>query len=136
MTARPEVDATVEGLLSWIVMALARAIFPALLTLALAASGFDCGPTTTAERAMQCCNSMQCMRHHRQSEDCCKTMPTSRAVLGQPTSAGVSLFAPVVFETVQPVVVSMAGDSSASVIAEHSHDPPISGSSSLSPLRI
>lgn len=136
MTAGLEVDAAVARLLSWTVMALARAVFPALLTLALAAYGFDCSPTTTAERAMQCCDSMQCMRHHHQSEDCCKTMPTSRAVLGQPTSAGVSLFAPVVFETVQPVVVSMAGDSSASVIAEHSHDPPISGSFTLSPLRI
>ena len=116
-------------------MVFARTIFPFLLTVAVVAYGFDCSPTATAEQAMQCCKSMQCMRHHHQGQDCCKTMPTTRVDVVQPTPAS-STFAPVVFGMVQAVDVLMSIRSSAHMIAERSHDPPLSSSPPISPLRI
>src|SRR5579864_2758418 len=72
-------------------MVFARSIFPAVLIVALAAYAVDCSPTATAEQAMQCCKSMQCMRHRHHSQDCCKTMPSSHDMVGQPTSVNHSL---------------------------------------------
>jgi hypothetical protein len=116
-------------------MEFARAIFAVLLIAALVAYGLDCSPTATAEQAMQCCKSMQCMRHHHQGQDCCKTMPTARRVIGQPSFTNVSV-APVALGMAQQFDVSVAINFSDAMIAEHSHGSPISGSLTLSPLRI
>src|SRR5262249_6154091 len=117
------------------VMPFARTILPAWLAVAVLAYGFDCNPAATAEQAMHCCKSMQCMRHHHQGQECCKTMPTTRVDVGQPTSANISLV-PVVFGVVQAADISVATSSSASMIAEHSHDPPLLSPTNRSPLRI
>jgi len=116
-------------------MAFARTIFPTVLTVAIVAYGLDCSPTATAETAMQCCKSMGCMRHHRQGQNCCKTMPTTRVVIGQPTVASVS-FAPVVFGVVQAHSESSYATVFARLIADQSHAPPVLVSPTLLPLRI
>src|SRR5437868_8093919 len=115
-------------------MVLARTILPAVLTVALVAYGFDCSPTATAETAMQCCKTMGCMRHHHQGQDCCKTMPTTRVVIGQPTPASVS-FAPVVFGVVQAHSESSNAIVFARLIADQSHATPVLGSPTVLLLR-
>src|ERR1700758_3931582 len=116
-------------------MVFARIIFPAVLTIALVGYGLDCSPTTTAETAMQCCKSMGCMRHHHQGQDCCKTMPTTRVVIGQPTPASVS-FVHVAFGVAQAHSESSNAIVFARLIADQSHAPPVLVSPTLLPLRI
>ena len=119
-----------------VTMAFARSILPAVLTAALLAYAVDCSPTATAEQAMHCCNSMRCMLHHHQrGEECCKEMPTTRVVIGQPTSAGISL-APVIYGVVQAFSESIEVTASARLIADQSHAPPVLSSPSILPLRI
>jgi hypothetical protein len=116
-------------------MVFARTIFAAVLTVAVVGYAFDCSPTANAETAMQCCKSMGCMQHHHRGEDCCKTMPTTRVVVGEPTSAGVS-FAPVVFGIVQAHSESPSAIVFARVISDQSHAPPDLFSPTLLSLRI
>jgi hypothetical protein len=112
-------------------MAFARSILPAVLTIALGAYAVDCSPTATAEQAMQCCNSMRCMsRHHHWGEECCKTMTTVRADIGQPTTTGIS-FAPIVFEIVQ-----VFGEPAGISASAQSHAPPLFSMGTILPLRI
>lgn len=123
------------ALLGWSAMALARAAVLAVLTAALAAYGLDCAGMTTPEQAMQCCNSMQCASHGHRGQGCCKTMPSMRAVLGQPSSAQGIAPAPVALGAVQPCVDPEHGISSSCMIAERSHDPPLRSPDVL-PLRV
>ena len=116
-------------------MVVGRSIFSALLTVALAAYAFDCAPMATAQQAMQCCKSMQCMRHGHQGQGCCKEMPSTRDVVGQPTSASHS-FAAVALGTVQPLDESLNIASSIRWIADQSHAPPILSPPNILPLRI
>ena len=62
-------------------------------------------------------------------------MPTTRDVIGQATLTSVPL-APVALEMAELLDLSVAINFSTAVIAEHSHDPPISGSPAVLPLRI
>src|ERR1700751_2820383 len=112
-----------------------RTIFTSVLTVALVAYGFDCSPTANAETAMQGCKSMGCMRHHHQDQDCCKTVPTTRVVIAQPTPVSVSV-APVVFGVVQAHSDSSNPIVFARLIADQSHAPPVLVSPTLLPLRI
>ena len=114
---------------------LAKSIFSAVLTLALIGYVFDCAPMATAEQAMQCCKSMQCMRHGHHSQDCCKEMPSTRDVVGQPTSASHS-FAAVAVGMVQSPDESVSIASWARRIADQSHAPPILSPPNILPLRI
>lgn len=106
-------------------MALTRAAVLAVLTVALAAYGLDCAGMTTPEQALQCCNSMQCASHGHRGQGCCKTMPSMRAVLGQPSSLQSVSPVPVLLSTAQPSLALARPASAAWVIAERSHDPPL-----------
>jgi hypothetical protein len=116
-------------------MVLVRPIFSAVLTVALAAYAFDCAPMATAEQAMQCCKSMQCMRHGHHGQDCCKTMPSTQVDVGQPTSANHSLHH-VAVGVVQTFDESFIIRVSARFIADQSHAPPVLSPPSVLPLRI
>jgi len=116
-------------------MGFARHILSAVLTLALGAYSFDCAPMATAQQAMQCCKSMQCMRNGHHSKDCCKEMPSTRDVIGQPASASHS-FTAVAWGVAQPFDDGLSITTSARLIADHSHPPPIFIPPTLLPLRI
>lgn len=118
-------------------MYLAKPIFLAVLSIALAAYAFDCGAATPPEQAMQCCNSMPCSSHgHEHSQDCCKTMPAMRAPFVQPTSMhGVSCSA-LVFALLPATGKSHTIDSTNRIIAAHCHAPPIRYRPAPLPLRI
>jgi hypothetical protein len=116
-------------------MVLVRPIFSAVLTVALAAYAFDCAPMATAEQAMQCCKSMQCMRHGHHGQDCCKTMPSTQADVGQPTSVNHSL-AHVAVGVVQKFNEFLCIAVSVRFVADQSHAPPILSPPSVLPLRI
>jgi len=113
----------------------ARSIFSAVLSVALIGYAFDCAPMATAKQAMQCCKSMECMRHGHHGQDCCKEMPSTRDVVGQPTSASHS-FAVVAVGIVQPLGESLSIASSTRRIADQSHAPPILSPPNILPLRI
>ena len=112
-----------------------RSIFSAVLSIALTGLAFDCAPMATAKQAMQCCKSMQCMRHGHHGQDCCKEMPSTRDVVGQPTSASHS-FGAVAVGIVQPFDESLSIVSSTRRIADQSHAPPILTPPNILPLRI
>jgi hypothetical protein len=115
-------------------MFFARPICLAVLTLSLAAYGLDCVGMTAPEQAMQCCQSMKCHSHSVQGQDCCKNMPAHSAVVGQPTSIHSGNFVP-------SVVGAMSADCARAAdfsenIGESSHDPPLSASPPVLPLRL
>lgn len=116
-------------------MGLVRQLFSALLTVALGAYAFDCAPMATAQQAMQCCKSMQCMRHGHHGQDCCKEMPPTRDVIGQPASASHS-FTALVCGVVQALDGGLSIPKSARFIADQSHAPPILSPPAVLPLRI
>jgi hypothetical protein len=116
-------------------MEFAKSIFSAVLTVSLIAYAFDCAPVATAQQAMQCCKSMRCMSHHQHGQDCCKTMPSTHDVVGQPSSANHS-FAPAVCGLVEPFGASPSVTTSARLIADQSHAPPVFSQPTVLPLRI
>jgi hypothetical protein len=120
---------------STLVTVVARNVISALLSLALGVYAFDCAPMATAQQAMQCCKSMRCMSHHRQGEDCCKTMPTTQVDVGQPTSVNHSL-PHVAVGVVQTFDESLSISASVRFVADQSHAPPIVSPPSVLPLRI
>lgn len=116
-------------------MGFARHVFSAVLIVALGAYASDCAPMATAQQAMQCCKSMRCMRHGHHGQDCCKEMPSTRDVIGQPTSASHSCTA-VACGVVQPFDGGLSITTSARYIADQSHAPPILSPPTVLPLRI
>jgi hypothetical protein len=113
-----------------------RSILSAVLTVALGVYAFDCAPMATAEQAMQCCQSMQCMRHgHHRGQDCCKTMPSTRNVVSQPPLVSHS-FAPVAVGLMPSFDESLSTAVVARLIADQSHAPPILSPPTVLPLRI
>jgi hypothetical protein len=116
-------------------MAFVRSILSALLTVALAAYAFDCSAAATAEQAMQCCNSMRCMAHHQAGQDCCKSMPSARVEVGQPTSANIA-FSPLILGLADEFIESSTRTASARAITDPSHAPPLFIPPSVLPLRI
>jgi len=117
---------------------LTKPLFLAVLSVALAAYGFDCDAMATPEQAMQCCDSMPCPLHGHHGEDCCKTMPTVHAPIAQPTLAHGITVSPLVFAVIPASDESHGLDSAARSIAALCHAPPISDSYSAAslPLRI
>jgi len=116
-------------------MRLAKPILLAVLTLALAAYAFDCG-ATTPEQAVACCNSMACSSHGHHGQDCCKTMPAMHTPFVQPLSVSGISYSPAVVAVLSTLVESPGRLSSAFIIAELSHAPPLAFSQALLPLRI
>ena len=117
-------------------MRLAKPIFLAVLTVALAAYAFDCGAAMTPEQAMQCCNSMPCSSHDHDGQDCCKTMPAMRAPFVQPSSVHGVSYSPLVFAVLPAVSESHGMESADRAIVAQSHAPPILGTLVPLPLRI
>jgi hypothetical protein len=117
-------------------MGFARRVLLAVLTVAVGAYSSDCGGMTTPEQAMQCCNSMRCSSHHHHGQECCKTMPSIQAALGQLSSTQGISFSLVALGLMWAFNESNGIEPSARMIAEHSHAPPISSSSAALPLRI
>jgi len=107
-----------------------------VLTVALASYALDCVGMSTPEQAMQCCKAMRCIsHHHRQGEDCCKTMATTHVDIGQPTSAA-GAFSPVALGLAGLFIESPTVTTSTRLISDQSHSPPISSPPDLLPLRI
>jgi hypothetical protein len=79
-------------------MGFARQVILVVLAIAVAAYASDCGGMTTPEQAMQCCNSMRCSSHAHHGQECCKTMPSIQATLGQPSSTQGISFSPVALD--------------------------------------
>jgi hypothetical protein len=112
----------------------ATRIFVGLLIGAIAVYGFNCVGVITPAQAMQCCKTMRCMSSHRVGQDCCKTMPTSQVVIGQPTSMSLE-FAQVADCSVPTVGDPLSIAPLARIIPDQSHAPPTLTSAVL-PLRI
>src|ERR1700745_2333850 len=105
-------------------MRFVRPILLGMLSTALAAFAFDCGAMTTPEQAMQCCDSMPCSSQAHHGQDCCRTMPAMHAPFVQ-LSFGLGVpYSPVLVAALTTLDESLGVDSSASVVAEHSHAPP------------
>src|SRR5712672_1957102 len=117
-------------------MRLARPIFVAVLTVALAAYAFDCGAAATPEQAMQCCHSMQCSTHGHQAHDCCKTMTEMHAPFVQPSTVHGVSSTTLVFAELPAIDKSHAVNTSNRVIAALCHAPPIRYAPAPLPLRI
>jgi len=120
------------------VMHSARAILLALLVAALAAYSLDCF-AATADKAMQCCDSMSCpQHHHHNSEDCCQSMPSVHAPFTLPHSVDTASHPLVPLALLPTITTARCLESIASVrlaLAADCHAPPGSQSPSL-PLRI
>ena len=118
-------------------MAFVRSALMVVMAVALAAYGFDCPVTSTADEAMQCCDTMGCSSPgHQHSDDCCKTMPTAHSPFMQAHSTHTAhvLFS---FLAFLPASTSQGLDFlTQSFVAAHSHAPPISQSAIHAPLRI
>src|SRR4051812_36266084 len=107
-------------------MRFAKTILCAAVAVALALYSFDCSASASPEQSMQCCKSMRCSSHgHHHGQDCCKDMPVTHAAIGQPSSVQGSSFSAVDFGVVRDYNEFQTIESSAGMIAEHSHAPPI-----------
>jgi hypothetical protein len=117
-------------------MCFAGRVLVAVLTMALASYALDCAGMTTPGLATECCNSMRCPSRGHHGQDCCKSMPSVHAVLGQPSSVQGMSSSPVALGTVQAFHQSATCASSYRVIAEDAHAPPFLDSPAPLPLRI
>ncbi len=117
-------------------MRLAKTILLAALSVALAAYALDCGAMTTAEQAMQCCNSMPCTSPGHHGQDCCQTMAAMHSPFVQPSNAHGNSLAPVVFAVLAAPVERHGLDSAARIFAAHGHAPPLFYAATSPPLRI
>lgn len=116
-------------------MRFARPGIVAALTIALAAYAVDC-VAATPQQAMQCCHSRQCSSHGHHGMDCCKTMPSARVALGQPSSAPIVSSPASVIGVVENLSCSPYLLTSAAAPGSHSHAPPGSFSPPVLALRI
>src|SRR5262249_14061999 len=117
-------------------MWLARRVHIAALLIALATYALDCVGMTNPEQAMQCCSSMRCPSHGHHSQDCCKSMPSMHAAIGQPTAVHSISCPPLVYGAAQLRAECHRIEFSRRLIAEHSHDLPSGCSPSVLSLRI
>jgi hypothetical protein len=117
-------------------MRFAKPILVAVLGFAFAAYGFDCSPMMSPDKAMECCDSMNCS-HGMHGEDCCQTAPSVHAPFVQPASTHSVAFAPLVF-AVQPASIPISSfDCADGRAVLRFHDPPkIFGSAAPLQLRI
>lgn len=117
-------------------MRFARTILTPLVVAVLALYAFDCSPMSTPEQAMQCCESMHCMSHGHDGQDCCKTMPEMHASFAQPSSVHGVSFTNVIFAVLPVSIESLGSDSSVRLVTAQSHAPPILYLATPKPLRI
>jgi hypothetical protein len=120
-------------------MCFARLGVVSALTVVLAAHGLDCMGMATPEHAMVCCQKMHCHSHHHRNQnpqDCCKTTPEMHVALGQPSSAQGICVSPVAIGFTLKLVDFRIIEFSASVFAEHSHDPALFAGNQVVILRI
>lgn len=115
-------------------MRIAKPILVAVLGLAFAAYGFDCSPMMSPDKAMDCCDSMNCS-HGMHGEDCCETAPSTHAPFVQPASAHSIAFTPVASAVLPPPFHFLSIDHAYASSALRLHDPP-SLESSTSPLQL
>src|SRR5690349_11397187 len=114
-----------------------KATFSAALSIALIAYAFDCAPVASAQQAMQCCRSLRCPTNHQhRGMSCCRTMPSLRAALGQPSGLEGSLVAPAVLGFIDQPDGSAFLPFSFVPTASNAHAPPGSFSPPLLSLRI
>jgi hypothetical protein len=121
---------------SLIVMRFAGRMLIAVLSVALMGYALDCVGMTTSEQAMQCCNTMRCPSHGHHGQDCCKSMPSVHAALGQPSSLQGVSFSLLALGIVQALDQCDSCASSSRLIAEYAHAPPFLDSPTPLPLRI
>jgi len=62
----------------------ARSLLLGTLAMALMVWAFDCSGATSADEAMDCCNSMPCSHEH--GKDCCKDMAYQHAPYVKPSA--------------------------------------------------
>ncbi|HEX3154330.1 MAG TPA: hypothetical protein VHV32_06870 [Candidatus Angelobacter sp.] len=104
-------------------MRFAKVVMVAVLGFAFAAYGFDCSPMMSPNKAMECCDSMNCS-HGMHGEDCCRTAPSMHAPFVQPASIHIVTFASLAF-AVEPAPVHFSFFDCAHVRAVlRFHDPP------------
>ena len=112
-------------------MRLVRASIALLLGAAICVgSAADCAALTSAQ-SMQCCRSMRCPSHHHQSGECCKTMLSIHATLGQPLTSQTLSLSHLSLGMVVERVASTCSESSHSALSLNSHGPPASSSPPL-----
>jgi hypothetical protein len=74
-------------------MSFVKPILVAVLCFAFAAYGYDCSPMMSPDKAMECCDSMNCS-HGMHGEDCCQTAPSMHAPFVQPALTHSISFTP------------------------------------------
>jgi len=118
-------------------MFLGRPILIAVLLFAVVGYAFDCPGMSTPDEAMQCCNTMPCAPHsHQRGEDCCKTMPSMHAPVGQPSSIHTVSPSLMFFAVLPAIDAARLSISTPRVIVSHTHAPPGPQAIDISPLRI
>lgn len=117
-------------------MRLAKPILVAVLGIAFAAYGFDCSPMMSPDKAMECCDSMNCS-HGMHGEDCCQTGPSVHAPFVQAASMHSVAFPPLDLAALPVSIQFLLMDHAEVETALRFHDPPpILGSPAPLQLRI
>jgi len=106
-----------------------------VLTGALGAYALDCNAMATPQKAMQCCHTMRCHSAAHHDQDCCRTMPSVRAALGQPSSVQNASFAHTLAKVLPTKNASVAPETAACAFGNF-HRPPPAFSPPLLSLRI
>src|SRR5579871_121537 len=109
-------------------MSFAKPILVAMLGFAFAAYGFDCSPIMAPNKAMECCDSMNCSQGMH-GENCCQTGPSIHAPFLQPTSVDSIAFAPLALAILPAPHCFPSIDHANGPGALRLHDPPWFGSS-------
>src|SRR5215475_4414002 len=115
-------------------MRFAKPILVAVLSFAFAAYGFDCSPMMSPDKAMECCDSMNCS-HGMHGEDCCRTAPSVHAPFVQPASTHSVAFTPLAFAVLPTFIDMSSTDHADGRVALRLHDPPLLVDSSV-PLQL
>jgi hypothetical protein len=115
-------------------MRFAKPILVAILGFAFAAYGFDCSPMMSPDKAMECCDSMNCS-HGMHGEDCCQTAPSMHAPFVQAASTHTVSFSPLVFSALPASVEFHLIDHGNGRFNLRDHDPPLL-SDSPAPLQL
>src|ERR1700737_354950 len=118
-------------------MRLVKAFWVGAVVFALVAYVVDCSAMATPDEAMQCCDTMPCSSHsHGQAQDCCKAMSSTHVPFVRPSSSQDTPHVPLVFAILSSLDKVSALVSSADLIQQESHAPPILLSPASLPLRI
>jgi hypothetical protein len=105
-------------------MRFAKPILVAMLSFSFAAYGFDCSLMMSPDKAMECCDSMNCS-HGMHGEDCCQTASSMHAPFVQPASMH-STALPLFALAVLPASIHISSfDQSDGPAALRFHDPPL-----------